>query len=62
LKYELLSTLTLTLFEPDYRWIMCCSQCKLQPCTNTAVAKWSFSLQQLDVFCEVRTECTVDSV
>jgi len=41
------TTLTLTLCEPDYRWIVCSSPCRLQPCTNSTVAKGSFSSQQI---------------
>jgi len=40
-------TLTLTRFEADYRWTVCSSQCRIQPCTITDVVKWSFSSQQL---------------
>jgi hypothetical protein len=49
---RLISTKILTHCEPDYRWNLCSSQCRLQPCKNTAVTTGSFSSQQ--VSCSLR--------
>jgi hypothetical protein len=30
-----------TYMRTDFRWIVCCSQCRLETCTNTNVAHWA---------------------